>query len=652
MTPDDHLDELLGAYALDAVDDIDRQRVEAYLADHPEARAEVWQMRQAASMLAHTGNPAPEGVWDRIADTLEERPPRLDGRARRQPAPAPRRWLAAALAAAALLIAAAGRCRDRLRPRRRRRAEATRRSSRPTRRRGTIPTVDWSASPRRTARCSAEAVVQPDGVGFLSAGTLPELPASETYQLWGVYSDGDVISLGVVGNRPAIEPFAADGRARRLGDHPRGGWRRRVVDERRACWSARSHDGDCGRRRRLIAADVVDAVLEAAVVPSFTRVGCAVRSRLDDWTPLAEYQLDGRVVLVTGRDIGLGRAAAELLAGPGATVILHGRDAVKAEARPQRGGGGDGQRRRARRRRRPERARAVRHAAAELLDRFDRLDVVIHNAGALQRRRARRPPTASRRRSPCRSWLRSCSLACCSIGSRAAGPGRVLTMSSGGMYTAPLAVADLEMAADDYRGTDQYAQAKRAQVTLNEMWASAVDRHEVVFHAVHPGWADTPGVESSLPRFHRALRAAAPHARRGRRHDRLAGRRRRPTARQHRRLLARPAAASDPSARPHPAQRHRRTTAGAVGVVRRAQRRRPVSSRGGPRAEYLSEDSSNVLAADERHTPPPPRPPSASPSSAVGSPASPPPTCSREPDSSLATAQRRKIDRLLDVSHR
>ena len=58
---------------------------------------------------------------------------------------------------------------------------------------------------------SAEAVVQPDGVGFLSAGTLPELPASETYQLWGVYSDGDVISLGVVGNRPAIEPFAAYG---------------------------------------------------------------------------------------------------------------------------------------------------------------------------------------------------------------------------------------------------------------------------------------------------------------------------------------------------------------------------------------------------------------------------------------------------------
>jgi len=26
-----------------------------------------------------------------------------------------------------------------------------------------------------------------------------------------------------------------------------------------------------------------------------------------------------------------------------------------------------------------------------------------------------------------------------------------------------------------------------------------------VFHAVHPGWVDTPGVKESLPRFHRVL---------------------------------------------------------------------------------------------------------------------------------------------------
>ena len=54
-------------------------------------------------------------------------------------------------------------------------------------------------------------MVRDDGVGFLAAKALPALPDTETYQLWGVYGDGDVISLGVIGNRPDIEPFSALG---------------------------------------------------------------------------------------------------------------------------------------------------------------------------------------------------------------------------------------------------------------------------------------------------------------------------------------------------------------------------------------------------------------------------------------------------------
>ena len=153
-------------------------------------------------------------------------------------------------------------------------------------------------------------------------------------------------------------------------------------------------------------------------------------------------------------------------------------------------------------------------------------------------------------------------------------PGRVLTMSSGGMYTAPLTVGGLELDADAYRGTDQYARAKRAQVTLNEMWAEFVDPHDVVFHAAHPGWADTPGVRSALPRFRRLMGPWLRDADQGA--DTiawLAADDATPVVVQ-RRLLARPEAPGHPSARPHAAQRHRRTAAGAVVVVRRAQRRR------------------------------------------------------------------------------
>lgn len=55
-----------------------------------------------------------------------------------------------------------------------------------------------------------------------------------------------------------------------------------------------------------------------------------------------------------------------------------------------------------------------------------------------------------------------------------------------------------------YRGAEQYARAKRAQVTLNEMWAER-EGAAVRFHALHPGWADTPGVEESLPTFRKVV---------------------------------------------------------------------------------------------------------------------------------------------------
>ena len=74
MRPQD-VEELLGAYALDAVDDDERRIVEDYLATNPRARAEVQQHREVATMLAFTGAPAPEGLWDRIAASIEGQPP-------------------------------------------------------------------------------------------------------------------------------------------------------------------------------------------------------------------------------------------------------------------------------------------------------------------------------------------------------------------------------------------------------------------------------------------------------------------------------------------------------------------------------------------------------------------------------------------------
>lgn len=250
-------------------------------------------------------------------------------------------------------------------------------------------------------------------------------------------------------------------------------------------------------------ADVVDAVIEAPVVTSFTNVGYQLRRRIDRWRPLDSYALDGRTVVVTGGTSGLGMAAATCFAAAGARVVITGRQRERTEQARDRIGtaGGEvvglaadmGE------------LDDVRRLAREIRDLTDRVDVLVHNAGALSSTRQTNSAgieatTASQVVGP---FLLTTLLM---DRLQAAAPGRVITVASGGMYTAELTVDGLQMSADDYRGSEQYAKAKRAQVTLNETWAERVSPSSAVFHAMHPGWADTPGVREALPLFHRVTR--------------------------------------------------------------------------------------------------------------------------------------------------
>jgi NAD(P)-dependent dehydrogenase (short-subunit alcohol dehydrogenase family) len=146
---------------------------------------------------------------------------------------------------------------------------------------------------------------------------------------------------------------------------------------------------------------------------------------------------------------------------------------------------------------------AVRALADRLLGSVERLDVLVHNAGALSAERLVSPQgheltVASQVYGP---FLLTTLLLAALRRAR----GRVVTTSSGGMYAASLEVERLEMPPGRYRGAEQYARAKRAQVTLNEMWAECSPGDGVVHHAMHPGWADTPGVSTSLPVFRRIV---------------------------------------------------------------------------------------------------------------------------------------------------
>jgi hypothetical protein len=59
-------------------------------------------------------------------------------------------------------------------------------------------------------RLSAEAVLLPDGTGYLVRSNLPPLPNSRTYQLWAVHG-GTTVSVGVLGPTPEPMAFRAAG---------------------------------------------------------------------------------------------------------------------------------------------------------------------------------------------------------------------------------------------------------------------------------------------------------------------------------------------------------------------------------------------------------------------------------------------------------
>jgi NAD(P)-dependent dehydrogenase (short-subunit alcohol dehydrogenase family) len=244
-------------------------------------------------------------------------------------------------------------------------------------------------------------------------------------------------------------------------------------------------------------------VVDPFVVSSFDRTGFRIHSlsfRPDD----LDVDLSGRRCLVTGANSGIGFETSLALADLGAEVVLLCRNAERGEEAADRV------------RQQTGNPRAlfeivdlsdlgsVRAAAARLS--LSPVDVLVHNAGVLPAERIETGDGLE------------LTLATHVIGpfllTRLLRPaleksadGRVIWVSSGGMYTRRLSLEDPNWGRRDYDGVVAYAETKRAQVVLSELWAEELRGSSVVVNAMHPGWADTPAVETSLPRFHRVMRS-------------------------------------------------------------------------------------------------------------------------------------------------
>lgn len=249
---------------------------------------------------------------------------------------------------------------------------------------------------------------------------------------------------------------------------------------------------------------LLDDALEATVVASFTSLGIRIRRKVFGWADPPDGALGGRTVLITGPTSGLGRAAADELAALGARLVLVGRSEerlgdVRAALVGRHGEdrfpiviadmGSIG---------------SVRDAVAEVLEREARLDVLIDNAGAIFAERTDGP-----------DGIES-TLATLVVGPfvmvggllpllRRTEQARVIAVTSGGQYAQRLDLEDLQFRSGTYDGTRAYARAKRAQVALAREWARRLRPSGIRVNAMHPGWADTPGLAEALPAFQKLM---------------------------------------------------------------------------------------------------------------------------------------------------
>jgi NAD(P)-dependent dehydrogenase (short-subunit alcohol dehydrogenase family) len=242
-------------------------------------------------------------------------------------------------------------------------------------------------------------------------------------------------------------------------------------------------------------------------LPGYTSIGYRMRSR--GWSEIPADALVGRTVLVTGASSGIGEAATERLVRLGARVHMVARTLKSGVAARER----------IAERLSDAEARsrldlevcdlsdldAIRNLASTCATRSPELHGVLHNAGVLPGARER--TGQGHERAFATNVLGPFLLTNLLLPAlRAGAPSRVVLASSGGMYTARLNADDLELDRREFDGTRVYAHTKRIEVILARLWAERERGSGVSLASFHPGWVDTPGLEASLPGFHRLLR--------------------------------------------------------------------------------------------------------------------------------------------------
>ncbi len=214
--------ELLGVYALDALDDDERDAVDHHLVGCRMCQVEVTEHREVAAVLTAGLDRPPEGLWERISGSLEDVPPPLTPPVRPVVVPiasAPSRRggglriaaMVAAVAAVTVIGVLGFKVVDDGR-----RIDQIAQGAHGEELERTINAAMVDPTAKRVSLQSedgalfADAWVLPDGRGYLVADNLPQVAPGRGYQLWAIVGDNPV-SIGLLGPDPLQSAFRATG---------------------------------------------------------------------------------------------------------------------------------------------------------------------------------------------------------------------------------------------------------------------------------------------------------------------------------------------------------------------------------------------------------------------------------------------------------
>jgi retinol dehydrogenase 12 len=224
--------------------------------------------------------------------------------------------------------------------------------------------------------------------------------------------------------------------------------------------------------------------------------------------------LAGKVFLVTGATMGIGKEACRVFARRGATLVIVGRSPEKTErvrAELVRDSGND----------RIEvligdlsRVAEVEQVAADFRTRHERLDALVNNAGAMFTNR--RESADGFELTFALNHLAYFVLTRELWGLLAETPGaRVVNTASAAHETGVVDLQDIAYASKDYSGWRAYGSSKLANILFTRELARRADG-QFIANCVHPGWVATgfalnnPGVVPMLIRLFGAVFARTP----------------------------------------------------------------------------------------------------------------------------------------------